>query len=105
MEVLKKENERLLDSELVIHWWNHGKKNLSFKGTVSEFLITNAIAFNVSYGSNTIEVSYNLGRFNEIKLSCNSLEDMVRMIVNFQLTYLGDKAQFSFNGRTRKINF
>ena len=32
----KQEVERILNDNLLIHWWNFGTKTLCFKGTVKE---------------------------------------------------------------------
>ena len=35
----------------------------------------------------------------------NHFDDIVRMSLNIQLSYLGDKSQYTYNSRTRTINF
>ena len=52
-----------------------------------------------------ISAKFKCGQFQEVKFVCHSLEDVVRMVINFNLAYMGDKAQFEFLGRKRTINF
>ena len=57
-----------------------------------------------NFERSVITAKFKCGQFQEIKFKCHSLEDTVRMIINFNLTYMGDKAQFEFSGRKRTIN-
>ena len=52
-----------------------------------------------------VTAKFYCGQFQEVKFICDSLEDTIRMIINFNLSYLGDKAKFVFLNRTRTINF
>ena len=110
---IRTENEKILKENIIIHWWNFGKKTLDFKGTVKEYLGKNKVKLSIKYYQDEehnferciITVKFSFGNFTDIKFVCHNLEDVVRMIINFNLAYLGDKAQFEFLGRKRTINF
>lgn len=110
---LKEENKNLLNEYLTIHWWNFGKKTLDFKGTVKEYLEKNKVNLSIKYYQDEehnferciVKVKFSCGSFKDLRFICHNLEDAVRMIINFNLSYIGDKAQFVFLNRTRTINF
>ena len=110
---IRTENEKILKENIIIHWWNFGKKTLDFKGTVKEYLNKNKVKISIRYYQDEehnferclITVKFSCGQFQEVKFVCHSLEDAVRMIINFNLSYMGDRAQFEFLGRKRTINF
>ena len=110
---IRTENEKILKENLIIHWWNFGKKTLDFNGTIQEYLNKNKVKISIKYYQdeehnferNIITAKFICGQFQEIKFKCHSLEDVVRMVINFNLAYMGDKAQFEFSGRKRTINF
>ena len=110
---IRAENEKILKGNIIIHWWNFGKKTLDFNGTVKEYLDKNKVKISIKYYQddehnferNIISAKFKCGQFQEIKFKCHSLEDTVRIIINFNLAYMGDKAQFEFLGRKRTINF
>ncbi len=105
-----KEINRINDCNLLIHWWNGGKKTLDFKGTVKEYLRANKIPIklqNVVNGNSemlVVKVKNNIGRIN-INFTINDYEQAVKQIIFQRLSYLGDKAKFSFNGREYSNNF
>ena len=110
---VRTENEKILKENIIIHWWNFGKKTLDFKGTVKEYLDKNKVKLTVKYYQDEehnfersiISTKFKCGQFQEVKFVCHSLEDTIRMIINFNLSYMGDRAQFEFLGRKRTINF
>ena len=110
---LRTENEKILKENIIIHWWNFGKKTLDFKGTVQEYLKKNKVKIFIRYYQDEehnferclIKVKFSCGNLTEINFVCHNLEDAVRMIININLSYMGDKAKFEFLGRTRTINF
>ena len=110
---VRTENEKILKEKIIIHWWNFGKKTLDFNGTVQEYLNKNKVKLTVKYYQDEehnferclITVKFSCGQFQEVKFVCHNLEDAVRMIINFNLSYIGDRAQFEFLGRSRTINF
>lgn len=108
----KNEINQVLNSDLVIHWWNFGKKTLSFNGTVNEYLKQNKVKYSIKkstsvggYECLTFRVKFNVGALQNITFETNRIDDVARMFLNIQLSYLGDKSQYSYNGRTRTINF
>ena len=110
---IRAENEKILKENLIIHWWNFGKKTLDFNGTVQEYLEKNKVKLTVKYYQDEyhnlerclITVKFSCGNLTYIKFVCHNLEDAVRMVINFKLSYMGDKAKFEFSGRKRTINF
>ena len=110
---IRTENEKILKENIIIHWWNFGKKSLDFNGTVKEYLEKNKVKLTVKYYQDEehnferclITVKFSCGQFQEVKFVCHSLEDTIRMIINFNLSYMGDNAKFEFLGRKRTINF
>ena len=42
---IRAENENILKENIIIHWWNFGKKTLDFNGTVQEYLNKNKVAY------------------------------------------------------------
>ena len=110
---IRTENENILKENIIIHWWNFGKKTLDFNGTVQEYLGKNKVKLSIKYYQDEehnferclITVKFSCGNLTYIKFVCHNLEDAVRMIINFNLAYMGDKAQFEFSGRKRTINF
>ena len=109
----KKRVNELLDSDLVIHWWNFRSKTLDFKGTVREYLKKNNVTYTIraykdehrNFETLKIKVKMSIGNLKDLQFTCHDLEDVIRMVINIRLSYLCDKSQFSFNGRTRTINF
>ena len=96
-------------SALIIHWWNFGKKTLSFKGTAEEWMKKNNIKVkftetNEEYRILKVKVSANIGR-SEVTFTANNYEDAVKQIIMFQLTYLGDKSKFVLGNREYSNNF
>ena len=89
------------------------KKSLDFNGTVREYLDKNKVKISIKYYQDEdhdfersiISAKFKCGQFQEVKFVCHSLEDTIRMIINFYLSYMGDRAQFEFLGRKRTINF
>ena len=110
---VRTENEKILKENIIIHWWNFGKKSLDFNGTVQEYLKKNKVKISIKYYQDEdhdfersiISAKFKYGQFQEVKFVCHSLDDTIRMIINFNLSYLGDRAQFEFLGRKRTINF
>ena len=110
---VRTENEKILKEKIIIHWWNFGKKTLDFNGTVQEYLGKNKVKISIRYYQDEehnfersiISAKFKCGQFQEVKFVCHSLEDTIRMIINFNLSYMGDRAQFEFLGRKRTINF
>ena len=110
---IRTENEKILKENIIIHWWNFGKKTLDFNGTVQEYLGKNKVKLSIKYYQDEehnferclIKVKFSCGNLTEINFVCHDLEDAVRMIININLSYIGDKAKFEFLGRNRTINF
>ena len=110
---IRTENEKILKENIIIHWWNFRKKSLDFNGTVRVYLDKNKVKISIKYYQDEdhdfersiISAKFKCGQFQEVKFVCHSLEDTIRMIINFNLSYMGDRAQFEFLGRKRTINF
>ena len=46
---IRTENEKILKENIIIHWWNFGKKTLNFNGTVKEYLEKNKVKISIRY--------------------------------------------------------
>ena len=95
------------ESNLIIYWWNFGKKTLSFSGTAKEWLNKNKIIIKFSqneYEGLNIKISGNIGR-SKFSFTENNYEDAVKQVIMFQLSYMGDKAKFILNNREYSNNF
>ena len=106
----KEQLNKYLNSNLLIHWWNFGSKTLCFKGSVKEYLEREKITYKVTLRKDTnfeqlfFKVKFSVGSMN-YNFTCYSIDDVVRMSINIRLSYLGDKANYTLNNRTRTINF
>ena len=113
MQTIRTENKAILNSEITVFWWNFGKKTPSFKGTVNEYLKEANVKLTIKYSKDEqfgyekciVYVRFTFGTLQNVNFKCTTMDDAVRMILNIKLSYLGDKSQFTFNGRTRTINF
>lgn len=112
METYNKQNiNRILNSDLVIHWWNFTRKTIDFKGTVKDYLIKNNIKYTVKCTNDngfeivTFKVRFSVGSLNNICFVTRDFEDVIRMAINIKLSYIGDKSKYTLLGRTRSINF
>ena len=95
------------ESNLIIHWWNFGKKTLSFSGTAKERLNKNKIIVKFSqneYEGLNIKISGNIGH-SKFSFTENNYEDAVKQVIMFNLSYMGDKAKFILNNREFSNNF
>lgn len=105
----KQQIKSILNSNLLIHWWNFDTKSLDFKGTVKEYLDSQKVKYTVKANINngfetlTFKVKFSVGSLKDISFTTGSFEDLVRMVINVKLTYLGDRARYSFLGRTRNF--
>jgi len=107
----KQQIESILNSNLLIHWWNFNTKSLDFSGTVREYLESQKIKYTVKSNIDngfemlTFKVKFSVGSLRDISFTTGSFEDLVRMIINTKLTYLGDRARYSLLGRTRNFTY
>lgn len=106
----KDEKERTMNAELVIHWFNFGKKTLDFRGTAKEYLEREKIKYTVTQREDMgiellkIRCKFICGNLN-MDFTTSNFEDMIRMCINIRLSYMGDRAAFTFLNRTRTINY
>ena len=112
METYNKEKiKEILNSELIIHWWNFRTKTLDFKGNVEEYLLREKITYKIFKDKNNsdferlmFKVKISVGSMN-FSFDGYDLEDLIRMCINIRLTYLGDKSKYTLGHRIRTINF
>ena len=106
----KKTINDFLNESLVIHWWNFRTKTLDFKGTVKEYLIVHKIKYKVKpvkqefFETLKFTCEFDCGNL-QVKFTSTNMEDMVRMVINIKLSYMGDKSCYELNNRRRTINF
>ena len=107
----KKDIERILKSNLLIHWWNMGSKTLQYNGNVKDYLKELNVKYTIkatqngNFESLSIKVKFSIGSLKDVSFTSGSFEDIIRMVVNVQLTYLGDKSRYTFLGRTRNFTY
>jgi hypothetical protein len=107
----KREIERILKSNLLIHWWNMGSKTLQYNGNVKDYLKELNVKYTIKATKTeycevlTIKVKFSIGSLKDVSFTSGSFEDIVRMVVNVQLTYLGDKSRYTLLGRTRNFTY
>lgn len=107
----KREIDRILKSNLIIHWWNFRTKTLEFNGSVKDYLTKENIKYTIKSNNDngfetlTFKVKFSVGSLKDISFSSGSFEDIVRMVINTKLTYLGDKSRYSLLGRTRNFTY
>lgn len=110
---LGKEEINKLQANCTIHWWNHGKKTMSFQGTLENALKENDINITkkpsknnnglfiftckIKIGSNDVTISK--------EMSGLFIVDFALHCIQYTLMYLGDKSQMSCQSRTYTINF
>jgi hypothetical protein len=111
---VKKENERILNSPLTVIWWNMGTKTKEFEGTAKEYIKRHNVKLKIKYFNEdnllssprcSINISFSIGRLNNICFSCTCIEVAIQMILNIRLAYMCDKSKFIFLGRIKTINF
>lgn len=106
----KKEIARINDSNLLIHWWNGRTKKIDFSGNVKDYLKQNKVSIKVlnfndgEHDRLIVKVKHNIGTMT-IHFTCNEYELAISQIVFQRLSYMGDKAKFSFNNREFSNNF
>jgi hypothetical protein len=107
----KNEIEKILNSNLVIHWWNCGSKTLDFNGTVKEYLDNLKVKYTIKTEKTefcerlSFTVKFQIGSLQKISFTTGRFEDVIRMVVNTKLTYLGDKSRYTLLGRTRNFTY
>lgn len=109
----RKEINRILNSDLLIYWWNFNKKTLDFEGTIKEYLKKENIKLQFKCYKDehldielyNIKVHFNCGDLNNIRFTCKNIENAIKMCINIRQSYLGDKSKYILLGKTRTINF
>lgn len=94
----------ILELQVVIHWWNFGKKTLDFKGTLKECLESKEIRYKKD--EKAYIFTYSLGNSKITYKTTGGFVQAAKDILCFQLIQLGDKAQLGIqNHGIRTINF
>lgn len=107
----KKEVNEILNSKLLIHWWNFNTKTLDFDGTVKEYLENLNVKYSIKSNQDNgfevllIKATFSIGSLKNVSFTTGSFEDLVRMVVNVKLTYLGDRSRYVLRGRTRNFTY
>jgi len=97
-----------LQKEVIIHWWNCGRKTLDFKGTLEGCLKDKGITFEPKTSGDGLPSGYifKIPLSNGITFDSHSdFETAAFIVLKIHLVYLGDKAQIKAFGRDQKINW
>ena len=93
-----------LQKEIIIHWWNYGKKTLDFKGSLEDCLKSKKITYESK--ENTSGYIFKINVSNGVTFDTHSdFETSAFIALKMYLVYLGDKAQIKAFGRDQKINW
>ena len=98
------EQNKAIQREIRIYWWNFGSKQLDFLGTYKEWFEKNKII--IRNYKNKVIFSGSFGNM-EFRISLSKdYEHSFNQIIKLCLMYLGDKAQL-FDGFNReyKVNW
>ncbi len=107
----KNRNNQILDTNVLIHRWNFGKKTLDFNWTAREYLNKYDVELKIkavqqeSYEQLIITAKYSIGTMKNVTLVWHDLETVIRMIIAFNLCYMWDKAQYTFWYYSKRLNF
>lgn len=87
------------------------KKTMWFEWTMEEYLKESNVTISIQeidrwwYTQQKITAQYWFWAMENISFTGYDMETVCRMVVNFNLSYLWDKAQYTFIGRTKTFNF
>lgn len=92
--------------QIIIYWWNFGKKTLDFKGMVKDFLLEKGIKVRkIKEDSYKIDYGCGTSRFT-IRSRSLDIVDVFDTAIKSLLTYLGDKTlYYSPYGKEYRINW
>ena len=93
MKILKDE----LNKYCELHWWNMGKKTLSFKGTLKDLLINQKVTFTVRKTTNEYGFKFKFknpfGISYETTSCIHEFSLHAKQFIQMELVRMGDKSQ------------
>lgn len=92
-----------------LHWWNMGKKTLSFKGELKDLLISERISYSIGETDRLGLFMFTFKNDNGITFEKRGiLEDfafLAKLFIQMELVRMGDKSQLYVRGVSRpKVN-
>ena len=107
-----KELEKHLDTYCELHWWNMGKKTLSFKGTLSELLKLHDVKYTCTRTDSEHSYLFKFKNPYGIKFESRGLlsdfPHLAKQFMQMELVRMGDKSKLYVEGVWRPtvtVNF
>ncbi len=102
----------ILNTYIIIHWWNMGKKTLGFEGTLRQYLSEKEITYRRKRtdidGVYQYSFLYRVGGAGIKHVSNGTEQDFIRIaknVIMYGMVYLGDKSElYVQNYGTYSIN-
>jgi hypothetical protein len=90
-----------------LHWWNFGKKTLSFKGELKDLLKEQKISFTKRKTNNEFIFKFTFKNNHGISFSVNGLTSdfahYAKQFIQMELVRMGDKSQLYVSGVWRPV--
>ena len=109
---MKIELKKELKTYCELHWWNMGKKTLSFKGELGDLLKDQHITFTRKNTDREGIFTYNFKRAYSISFkqtgTINDFTHLAKQAIQMELVRMGDKSQLYVSGCWRptvNVNF
>jgi hypothetical protein len=103
---------RELETYCELHWWNMGKKTVSFKGTLDELLRYQGVTFTTrktdKEGLYNFHFKSSYGISYKVRNTISDFKHSAKQFIQMELVRMGDKSQLYVNGCWRStvtINF
>lgn len=105
MATMKYIFEDLLNTNYTLHWWNRGRKKLSFEGSLQDLLIIHKVKYTISKTDHAFILNYTFknpygitfkqtGTFSDFTL-------YAKQFLQMELVRMGDKSTLWVNGTWR----
>ena len=99
--------EKYLDTYCELHWWNMGKKTLSFKGKISELLKSHDVKYTCKRTDSEHCYLFKFKNPHGIKFESRGLlsdfSHLAKQFMQMELVRMGDKSQLHVQGTFRPI--
>lgn len=90
-----------LETYCTLHWWNMGKKTLSYKGDLKGLLEQQKIFFYIEATENTFCFRYKFENLHGISFNCKGLKSdfthFAKQFIQMELVRMGDKSSLYVN--------
>lgn len=99
---MKKQFKKELSTYYTLHWWNMGKKTLSFKGELKDLLLENKVNYSIKKTDNEYIFEYTFknpfGITFKSKDTGLNFPHIAKQFLQMELVRMGDKAQLYVQG-------